>query len=301
METRVYLCAWRRSKDGWTLWVKSRPKLRGIGLNYDDAEADLMQAIHDAGGAMHAVLEYDRPVPKSGLDAKYSNPELYLITGDDNFETNAPNRQPFESNEDRETRFCWHDAFYVDPICRKCEKATSQRSKLPLTLASAPRRNDGAFGYVGHCTAMHHVVSEEFLALLTLDEKRGLDFLTTKSAGRRRFFELIGPEGPSPVAVAGLKLNGWRCDQCGYRAWGYWVDGLSISTFVARSDLPARTNGVFTVGVYPDITLAVTAARWKELIGRKGTRGLVSSPLGVVSDAEVVRQPELPLRESVPI
>ena len=70
-----------------------------------------------------------------------------------------------------------------------------------------------------------------------------------------------------------------------------------MGSFIARSDLPAPLPGVFTVGNLPEGQLAVTESRLKELIGRKGTRGFVSSPLGIVAKHEVVRQPELPTLE----
>jgi hypothetical protein len=43
--------------------------------------------------------------------------------------------------------------------------------------------------------------------------------------------------------------------------------------------------------VPPDIRLAVTGERWKQLVGQKGTRGFVSSLLGVAPEQEVVRSP----------
>lgn len=122
-------------------------------------------------------------------------------------------------------------------------------------------------------------------------------FLPAIRRGRRQFYELIGPEGPPHIAVAGMKTNGWRCTECDHRAWGYWIDGMAIDSFIARSDLPERVPGVFTVGTFPEIELAVTGSRWKELLGRKGTRGFTSRLLGVVPDHEVVQRPELPTYE----
>jgi hypothetical protein len=74
---------------------------------------------------------------------------------------------------------------------------------------------------------------------------------------------------------------------------------MAISSFVARSDLPASLAGVFTVGVFPEIELAATASRWKELLGRKGTRGFASQSLGVLPDHEAVRRPDLPTYEEL--
>jgi hypothetical protein len=151
---------------------------------------------------------------------------------------------------------------------------------------------------VGREGGQHHqIVSEELLALLSDDERRGLELQPTNRKGRRKFHELVGPEGPPHVAVASIDAGGWRCTQCSYQTWGYWVQGMTIRSFVARSDLPEPLKSVFTVGTYPRIRLAVTATRWRELVGQRGTRGFVSSLLGVLPDEEVVRHPRLPTYE----
>jgi len=295
MEHAVYLCAWSRSRDGYGLWVISRPKLCANGRTYPEAEERLIRAIQDAGGAMHAVLEFDPPLPKSTLEAKYAKPEIYLICGDDRFETDAATWCPFESAVEVDERLKGIDAFFQSPVCRKCKYASSPRSDKPLSLSYAPSRYDGAFGHVGDFgTTTLQLFSEEFLGLLTPEERQYLELRPVIRKGRARmFYELLGPAGPPLVAVAGMKISGWRCSQCEHRAWGYWVKGFSIRSFVAASDLPPFLRGVFTVGIPPEIHLAVTIERWKALVGQKGTRGFVSNLLGVVPEHEVVRIPEL--------
>jgi hypothetical protein len=297
MENAVCLCSWTRSAEGFTLWLKSRPTVRATGSTYAEAEERFLAAIHDAGGPMQAVLEFDRPLPQGALDAKYSQTEIYTICGDDRFETDGPRRQPFESHEEREARLTWIDAFYQSPICKVCGHASSARSERPLKLVSLTR-HDGAFGSVGHdAGTTHQIVSDDFLRLLTPTERQLLVFRPTIHRGRRAFHELIGPPGAPSVAVAGLTPSGWRCSACRHANWGYWIEGMTISSFVASSDLPDPLVGVFTVGAVPEIQLAVTAARWRELVGRKGTRGFKSQPLGVVPDHAVIREPELPTRD----
>jgi hypothetical protein len=153
-------------------------------------------------------------------------------------------------------------------------------------------------GFVGsEAGPCHQIVSEEFLALLSSEEKAGLDFRATIRRGRRKFYELVGPDGPPFVAVTSLKPSGWRCSECGHREWAYWIDGMEIHSFVARRDLPGSLNGVFTVGTSPKVQLAVTGRRWRELVGRKGTRGFTSRPLGVAPDEQLANQPDLPTKE----
>ncbi len=204
MEHGIYICIWSLSTDGFTLWVREHPHIRGEAATYPEAEEHLIKAIQDA--------------------------------------------------------------------------------------------YDGAFGHVGHDgNSTHQILSDEFLGMLTTDERNSLKLQSVTGKGRaRNFYELVGPMGPPLVAVAGMKISGWRCTSCDHRIWGYWVEGMSINSFIAKSDLPPNLCGVFTIGGPPEVKLAVTATRWKELVGKRGTRGFVSRLLGVVPDHELVRHPELP-------
>jgi hypothetical protein len=274
-------------------------RVRAEGPTYLLAQERLLEAIRERGGAMQAVLEFDPPLPKSEQESKYSRPELYLICGDERFETDAPRVAPFETEEQREDRLAWLDTFYERPVCRKCKAASSARSERPLRLTYAPRQYDGAFGHVGSDGATRaEIVSEEFLALLSSEERHGLVTRPVARRGRsRRFYELIGPAGSEFVAVACLPVSGWRCSGCGRLTWGYWVGGLSIHSFIAASDLPRPLPGIFTVGKPPELHLCATGERWRELVGKMGVRGFVGHALGVVADRQVVRRPELPTSE----
>ncbi len=229
MEHAVYICCWSRSSDGFKLWLKSRPHVSGSAPSYGEAEQHLIEAIQHFGGAMQAVLEFEPPLPRSSQEEKYSSPEIYLVGGDDQFETDAPRRVAFESPQEKEERLRWLDAFYTQPVCRKCKHTHGRRNDKPITLTYVPGTYDGAFGTIGvDGGPKHQLVSEEFLALLTADERLSLNFqLTTRKRGRK-FFELIGPEGAPPVAVAGARISGWRCRECDHRTWGYWIEGLSM-------------------------------------------------------------------------
>lgn len=294
MEHGVYICSWRRSFDGFTLWMKSRPLVRVSAPTCAEAEGRLREAIHEAGGATQAVMEFDPPLPHSAGEEKFSSPEIFLIGGDDRFETDAPRWKWSENPKEAEERLRWLDEFYDQPVCRKCKHTCGRRNDKPVTLTYAPSKYDGAFGAFGTDGGpSHQIVSDEFLALLTQEEKSRLQFQRTARKRGRQFHELVGPEGPPHVAVAGVKINGWRCTQCGHSTWGYWAEGMAIRSFVARSDLPPNLGGVFTVGAFPEIKLAVAASRWKDLLGQRGTRGFASSRIGVVPDHEVVRRPEL--------
>ena len=290
MEYGVYVCSWTRSRDALTLWVKSRPHIRASAKTYDEAEELLIRAIQANGGAMQAALEFDPPLPRSALEDKYSKPEIYLIWGDDGFQTDAPRWKWSESAQEKEDRLRWLDSFYEKPVCRNCKYSSSRRNDKLITLTYVAGKYDGASGFLGTDGGPNHqVVSEEFIASLTEDEKRGLEFQPTIRKGRKRFFELVGPEGPAYVAVSGINSSGQRLALCRRWAWSRWNAGMTMQSFVARSDLPGSLPGVFTLGTFPEVELAVTGERWKEILGRKGARGFVSSPVGVVPEREVLR------------
>ena len=124
MDHSVYLCGWRQSSEGFSLWTTAEPRLHPEAPTYLLAEERLLEAIRGHGGAMQAVLEFDPPLPKSEQESKYSHPELHLICGDDRFETDAPGVAPFETEEQREARLAWLDTFFERPVCRKCSAAS---------------------------------------------------------------------------------------------------------------------------------------------------------------------------------
>jgi hypothetical protein len=295
MEHNVYLCGWNQTSEGFSLWTKTDPRVHAEAPTYLLAEERLLVAIRRRGGAIQAVLEFDPPLNKSEHESKYSFPELYLIGGDDTFATDEPRIAAFETAEQRKERFAWLDTFFEKPVCRICSAASARRSERPFQLTYAPSRYDGAFGRIGG--SYTEIVSEEFLALLSSEERHKLETRPVLRTGKkRRFHELLGPAGPDFVAVAGLPTSGWSCSGCGRLTWGYWIDGLSIHSFIASSDLPSPLQGIFTVGRPPEVYLCATGERWRELIGKVGVRGFTSRTLGVVSDREVVRRPELPTR-----
>lgn len=85
----------------------------------------------------------------------------------------------------------------------------------------------------------------------------------------------------------------WECDTCGQRASPMYFPGhgqdqtlrdAGISTFVSRADLPDPLPAWFGVRRYD---LGVRQERWQELTGKRGVRGLVSTPVGVLDPDQV--------------
>jgi hypothetical protein len=121
-----------------------------------------------------------------------------------------------------------------------------------------------------------------------LSSESGIGWSLVRCAERQEpRFELLGPAGPVFVAVAGLQVSGWRCSGCGRLTWGYWIDGFSIHSFIAASDLPRPLPGIFTVGRPPEVHLCATGERWRRLVG-KAVRALSAMRWVWFPDREVV-------------
>lgn len=295
MEDAVYLCGWEQTSSGFKLWTKSRPRVSSEGETYELAAERLIEAIQNAGGAMVPVFEFVPPLPETPLETKYGTPEIYTLSFAESFETELPGRTPFESREESVARLSWFDDFFERPVCRTCGHATSPRSERNLPLTYVPSRYDGAFGHFGG--QFLYLVADEFLALLSDEERAHLVLRpVVRKRARKRFHEVLGPGGPPLVAAADVPPQGWRCDACGYSTWACLRADFPIDRFVAAADLPDPLPSFFTIGSPPAVRMCVTGARWRELVGRKGARGCLSQRLGVASDADLVRRPDLPAR-----
>jgi hypothetical protein len=299
MEHDVYICEWAETPEGFEVWVRSRPHVRARDKTATGAELALIDAIVEAGGAYHPVMEFVPPLPQTDFDQKYATPELYTIVGDDRFETDEPRSVPFETDEERIRRWSWYDDFFTAPCCRVCRSPAGPRNERPLTLTHVRNRFDG--GFVVFSSAFLHVFSENFLASLSKHERELLQFRLVKrqSKSRKQYFELIGPSGPPEVVIAGRELQGWQCVSCEARTFSHvYSPDVGIGTCIAREDLPNPLPSVFTIGTQPNVSLCVTGQRWASIAGTAGTRGLVSRLVGVVPDGEVIRNPELAPRAS---
>lgn len=318
MEDFVYVCRWRFDADGYSLWHKDRPKCRARGQTLEQAEESLILAIQKRRGAVTPIFEFDPPLPPGELNGLLTVPRLLIVGGDESFDPTGPHRTTVmdtataasipndqllerirEHNAWRvaedERRRAWADSFFEKPPCRNCRQATSRRTSRPLELTHSLTRADGALGFLSHYGgAVARIFSEQFLDILAPAERSSLQFQgVVLKRSKRKFYELIGPEGIPYVHVRDLPCTGWKCPECGYRIWGYWKGGISFNRVVAQADLPSPLPSLFTIGTLPEIELCLTAERWSELVGRTGTRQFVSSPVGVISNDRMLSEPEL--------
>lgn len=275
-EHRAYLCSWKRTRNQFEIWIKDRPAIRGHGSSFARAERAISEAILTKLGDGEAVWEYDRRPPIEQPARKYLSPELLFIVGDDCPDEFGP-----------------ADRLFSRGSCEACGRALGTRTTVPLSISSIEHGYEGGFTR----DRLYHAsfFSEKFLQLLSPDERAACAFrqVILPARSRRRFYELITQPKIPFVGVAGLDASGWQCQICGQRYFGVDEPELPMGHFVCRADLPDPLPTCFSVGSPQSPYLSVTAARWSEIVGRPGTKGLLSHPLGVVPEEECDREPGL--------
>lgn len=216
-----------------------------IGATYDAAESRLISAIQDAGGAMHAVLEFDPPLPPSENIRRYLSPPIVRIWGDDRCEQGGPRRSgAFATAAERDAHIPWDHAHFVGGLCRECKMPLGPRTDKPLELEYVGSGQDGGFISIGGTS--RYVFAETFLALLDDRERAGLELRQVIRPPRSRvtLYELIGPAGPPLVGLKNTPPHsGCECDLCGGRTFGYLRTGFDLDDFVAREDPARPTSG----------------------------------------------------------
>lgn len=251
---------------------------------------------------MHAVLEFAPPLPPDENIRHFLSSAIVKIWGDERFEHNKRRPGAFATTEARESYFKWECEHYAGGLCRRCALPLGPRTEKPLDLQHVRANYGGGFVLTG--SGWSYIFSERFLALLFDSELAGLEFreVICPPRCRTKFYELVGPIGLPLVGIRNLSPNGgWTCKECGGRVLGgYRRANFDLDYFIASDDLPQPLPDFFTVHCAGRVALAASAQRWSELIGRKDTKGILSDRVGVVSNEQLERFPQLPERgESV--
>lgn len=299
LTTGVIACKWRRSPDGWKLWVKGRNNVSGSGATYEAAQEALIDGIMEAAPDLDAVLpivpEFDPPLPATAFAEPYLVPELYLIGGDEIFELNRPSQAQVESAESRAAYL-----LFTEGICPSCGHGRGERTAVAMRVDNAPRRVDAGWIRAAGFRDFIRLFSDRFLELLTSPERERLAFrsITMPPGSRRQFYELCGRPDIELVGVRGLDADGLECPECGHRILRVldprlMDQGLHLTRFVCAEDLPNPLAGCFTVGCGNDLNLCVGRDLWDALRGQPHARGIMSERIGVVPESECERRPRI--------
>jgi hypothetical protein len=282
MEGRVYVCTWKKTDAGYRVWVKRRPKLAAEGETFEAADERLWEVILRATGDGENNREYVPALPTDGADT--AGPRIVSVSGD----TIAAMPDPL-------------GMLYTGERCPRCGNSTGGRSEVPLRL-DIESGYEGGIAFIREGTfakGTRPFFSDAFLDLLTADERERFIWRRVDRPARAKkvFYELVGSTVDLPVvAVTHLPGDGGgRCEVCGWLALPLYNQGSAgPRRFVCSADLPATAPSCFTASEGRSSYLCFTLIRWESLVGKAGTRGLVSSDVGVARPDQCLRSPEVP-------
>jgi DNA-directed RNA polymerase subunit RPC12/RpoP len=281
LEGRVYLCSWKRLGRHFHVWVKSRPKLAAEGRTFAEADEALWSLIVEKTGDGENSREYQPRAPVDAELEEFLNPPLVAVIGDALVHVEAG------------TEF--------DGVrCTTCGHIDGRRSDEPLVVADLSSGFDAGAVVIHqrpYATATRYIFSDEFLALLLADERKRFAWrrVVRPSRAKRVFHELLDADlTVHNVGVSGLpKTGGWRCDKCGFRRFPHYVAWTWPSYWVCATDLPRRVPSCFGLNDGHDLALCITADRWSAVVGKRGTRGVLSYEVGVAPPERCEKAPKL--------
>jgi hypothetical protein len=138
------------------------------------------------------------------------------------------------------------------------------------------------------------VYSEEFVSQLTPSERTDFEWrqVTPTKRRKRLFFEAIARTPPVPwVSALGRDTYYSLCDECG---WTWVIPRMSgkLPVFMmSAASLPSPVPTLLPFGERIGFSLMATPARWAELAGTPGAKGVKATVVSVIAETAVERAP----------
>lgn len=279
MEGRVYVCSWKRVGKRYRVWVKSRPRLAAEGDTFTEADEALWSLLITATGDGENSREYEPRAPVHAELEKFLTPALVVVIGDCIVRVQAGGE-------------------YDGPRCETCGYIGGRRTDRALIATDLESGFDAGFVAIRQppfAVANRYIFSGEFLELLRPEERKQFTWreVVRPRRAKRAFHELLEADVTvEPIAITGFpKIGGWRCESCGFRRLPQYVGYDWPSHWVDGSKLPRQS--CFAIGAGHDLELCMTAERWRELVGKRGTRGVLSYEVGIAPPDRQDKAPEL--------
>lgn len=283
-ESRFWKCCWECADGQYTVWVKSRPRLRGIGASWQEAVDAVCATICDASGDGEPNLSFDPPEPNEGSDASHAHPDWLFLTPEGYIPTTVD-----------------ADALYSEGYCPHCGDPKGERTDVPLQ-AEGPGEGDLCWPALLSNRFLPLLCSPRFVDELSPAEKQAFRWIPVTPAKRTRirYVECVPRRVVQGVALQGWCVSGTRCPMC-HSTNLACTSGRSISfgegqihDWIDGRDLPAKPKGVVAFGNRHSWTPLLPSDRAKELVRK--LRGVRTASIGLAPPDLVIRQPALPDR-----
>ena len=278
-EGSLFIATWARTDAGYRVWVMNVRTLAADGATFGEADELLQDVIAHATGDGENLREYSPLAPFAEPTSSGAHALVWLL------------------GVEPSTTLIEPETLFEGGLCPDCLKPRGPRNGTPLAVdriearAQAsrvvmPKRSPG----VGPTLSVY---AEEFLALLTSKERDRFEWrpVTLAKRDKRSFFELV-PGAPVPeVSIRSRPTYYGRCGTCG---WTWVVPDYAKDLphwYVSAADVGVPLANVFAVGTVARPYLAASEARWAELTGRAGMRGIKGSVGAVVPEPDVERTP----------
>jgi hypothetical protein len=266
-EGHVYLCQSQKTNNGFRVWLQKRPGICAEGETISDALEELSSAVCLALGDGEAVFDLIPP----NADGEF----IALVWNS------------FWSPPATFTR-ADYAALYEGGLCDTCCTGIGPRTSKPLPVGTLSEGD-----LLGSRLRLPKVLlaSDRFRRLLNQREERKIEWVPVAVHGRSRrtFFEVRPKFSIKAVADRTCKVSGWHCPACGHRVFS--VD--YVNEYVAASDLPARKPDLLLIDDPHLLKLAIPLSRWKEIRGKPGTKGILTSNVVQLPTKRVWKRPDL--------
>ena len=285
-EGKSYRVQWKRTGDSFSAWLVKRKSICGVGRSLQDALDDLSGEICDAYGDGEPQLSLYPLRPVIAMEAPWVAPTLCLVGGNGDVLIKGHG-----------------DGLFSGGWCERCKHPQGVRTKLPLTALRAGE-GDVAWPWWTHggdgIDYSPLLVSERFLRLLSRAERTACEWreIVMPPRCKTHYFECIPKRTVAPVAVRGWTVDGWRCPKCPNKHFGctpakaFMWNGDQVHDWFQRSTVTRRSGIVgTTVSLY---SLIFPVDRATQLLDRKGSKGLLLSPLGLIPSSMLNANPRLP-------
>jgi hypothetical protein len=289
MEGRVFVSTWKKTTDGYRVWVKNRPKHAAEGKTFQEADEALWEVIMRATNDGENTREYEPPPPVLAELSAFLEPAIVCITGN----AGGVRADP--------------QGLFNDGYCERCGAPKGVRTDKAL-VADVGSEDVGAAMLVtkpSYARTRLHYFSERFLDLLKPSERDRFTWKPLERGPRARkvYYELVAADLVVPkVGVTGLpvagapgKPGGWRCGQCGFAViphYGSWGEAWPLD-YVCGTDLPEPLPSCFALPSGRALSLCMRERRWRKIVGHKSTNGVVTGQVGVVPADRCDRAPGL--------
>lgn len=290
-EGGVYVCNWIKRGNSFEIQIQEEPELKVRAASLLEAEQQLIDLVEEALGDLQPCFEYVPPLPKESVTKKFEGTGIVAVSG-----ANDP------------LDYVGHpDELFTGGICSVCKKGIGTRTDKTLRVSIIPNPTDGAFVRIRVAVPFAEmsveIFSEAFVQALTPKARNRFQWLPVESEKKTtiKLFEPISVPVVNRILPKGLisakerlQPDGFKCRRCGrLQLQGIPQGAAGIYSFVEQDCLPDPLPSCFQIGQTAALEFCFQNKTWTELVGKPGTKRLLSRQVGIVKRNQAQTKPDL--------